>query len=60
MLHRFYSCVPCVAAATFAYLLFFASPMADYVTGQMLLVDGGVAQKFPLGAPGADVSEAHQ
>jgi NAD(P)-dependent dehydrogenase (short-subunit alcohol dehydrogenase family) len=41
-------------------VLFFASPMADYVTGQMLLVDGGVAAKFPLHAPGADVSEAHQ
>jgi 3-oxoacyl-[acyl-carrier protein] reductase len=41
-------------------VLFFASPMADYVTGQMLLVDGGVAQKFPLHAPGADPSEAHQ
>jgi NAD(P)-dependent dehydrogenase (short-subunit alcohol dehydrogenase family) len=41
-------------------VLFLASPMADYVTGQMLLVDGGVGAKFPLHAPGADASEAHQ
>jgi NAD(P)-dependent dehydrogenase (short-subunit alcohol dehydrogenase family) len=41
-------------------VLFFASPLAAYVTGQMLLVDGGVAAKFPLHAPGADPSEAHQ
>jgi NAD(P)-dependent dehydrogenase (short-subunit alcohol dehydrogenase family) len=41
-------------------VLFLASPLADYVTGQMLLVDGGVGAKFPLHAPGADPSEAHQ
>jgi 3-oxoacyl-[acyl-carrier protein] reductase len=39
-------------------VLFFASPMSDYVTGQMLLVDGGIAAKFPLGGVGTDPSEA--
>jgi len=39
-------------------ILFFASPMAEYVTGQMLLVDGGVGSKFPLGGVGTDASEA--
>jgi 3-oxoacyl-[acyl-carrier protein] reductase len=39
-------------------ILFFASPMAEYVTGQMLLVDGGVGSKFPLGGVGTDPSEA--
>ena len=29
-------------------VLYFASPMSDYVTGQMLLVDGGVGSKFPF------------
>ena len=38
-------------------ILFFASPMAAYVTGQMLLVDGGVGSKFPLGGVGTDASE---
>ena len=38
-------------------ILFFASPMASYVTGQMLLVDGGVGSKFPLGGVGTDPSE---
>ena len=28
-------------------LLFFASDLADYVTGQTLSVDGGVGSKFP-------------
>jgi NAD(P)-dependent dehydrogenase (short-subunit alcohol dehydrogenase family) len=39
-------------------VLFLASPMAAYVTGQMLLVDGGVSAKFPLGGVGTDASEA--
>lgn len=39
-------------------VLYFASPMSDYVTGQMLLVDGGIAAKFPLGGVGTDASEA--
>jgi NAD(P)-dependent dehydrogenase (short-subunit alcohol dehydrogenase family) len=39
-------------------VLFFASPMAAYVTGQMLLVDGGIAAKFPLGGVGTHDSEA--
>jgi len=38
-------------------ILFFSSPMASYVTGQMLLVDGGVGSKFPLGGVGTDPSE---
>ena len=32
-------------------VLFFASPMSAYVSGQMLLVDGGAAARFPFGAP---------
>jgi 3-oxoacyl-[acyl-carrier protein] reductase len=39
-------------------ILYFASPMSEQVTGQMLLVDGGVASKFPLPAMGTDRSEA--
>lgn len=39
-------------------VLYFASPMSEYVTGQMLLVDGGVGSKFPLGGVGTDISEA--
>jgi NAD(P)-dependent dehydrogenase (short-subunit alcohol dehydrogenase family) len=39
-------------------ILYFASPMSDYVTGQMLLVDGGAGSKFPFGAGGAHQSEA--
>ncbi len=31
-------------------VLFFASPLTDYVTGQVILVDGGAGVKFPLGA----------
>ncbi len=33
-------------------VLFLASPLSDYVSGQMLLVDGGVSARFPLGIPG--------
>ena len=33
-------------------VLFFASPLASYVSGQMLLVDGGASAIFPLGVPG--------
>lgn len=39
-------------------VLYFASPMSDYVTGQMLLVDGGIGAKFPLGGVGTHPSEA--
>lgn len=39
-------------------VLYFASPMSDYVTGQMLVVDGGVGSKFPYRAPGAPPSMA--
>jgi 3-oxoacyl-[acyl-carrier protein] reductase len=39
-------------------ILFLASPMAAYVTGQMILVDGGVSAKFPLGGIGTHRSEA--
>ncbi|MFM8305129.1 MAG: SDR family NAD(P)-dependent oxidoreductase [Actinomycetota bacterium] len=39
-------------------VLFFASPLAGYVTGQMLLVDGGIGSKFPLGGVGTHGSEA--
>jgi NAD(P)-dependent dehydrogenase (short-subunit alcohol dehydrogenase family) len=39
-------------------ILFFASPLAAYVTGQMLLVDGGVSAKFPFSAQNSDPSEA--
>jgi len=39
-------------------VLFFASPMSEYVTGQMLLVDGGIGSKFPLGGVGTTASEA--
>jgi NAD(P)-dependent dehydrogenase (short-subunit alcohol dehydrogenase family) len=40
-------------------VLFFASPIAAYVTGQMILVDGGVGSKFPFAASGADASQVH-
>jgi NAD(P)-dependent dehydrogenase (short-subunit alcohol dehydrogenase family) len=33
-------------------LLFFMSDLAGYVTGQTLIVDGGVAAKFPYPMPG--------
>jgi len=39
-------------------VLFFASPMADYVSGQVLAVDGGVSARFPLPLPGGHPSEA--
>jgi NAD(P)-dependent dehydrogenase (short-subunit alcohol dehydrogenase family) len=39
-------------------MLYFASPMSDYITGQMLLVDGGAASKFPFAA--GDASESVQ
>ncbi len=36
-------------------VLFFASDMAAYVTGQMLLVDGGASVNYPIGAPSSQV-----
>jgi NAD(P)-dependent dehydrogenase (short-subunit alcohol dehydrogenase family) len=33
-------------------VLFFASPIAEYVTGQMLLVDGGMSVTFPYASIG--------
>ena len=39
-------------------VLFFASPLADYVSGQVLAVDGGVSARFPLPLPGGHPSEA--
>jgi 3-oxoacyl-[acyl-carrier protein] reductase len=39
-------------------VLFFASPLAGYVTGQVLAVDGGVTARFPLPLPGGHPSEA--
>jgi 3-oxoacyl-[acyl-carrier protein] reductase len=40
-------------------VLFFASPLSSYISGQMLLVDGGVSARFPLGIPGGgDPSES--
>ncbi|HEV8296574.1 MAG TPA: SDR family oxidoreductase [Acidimicrobiales bacterium] len=39
-------------------LLFFASDLAEFVTGQMLVVDGGATVRFPLPSPGADPSES--
>jgi 3-oxoacyl-[acyl-carrier protein] reductase len=39
-------------------VLFFASPMSEYITGQVLLVDGGVGAKFPFGGTGTHPSEA--
>ena len=40
-------------------VLYFASPLSDFVTGQMLLVDGGVGSKFPF-AVSEDPSQAAQ
>jgi 3-oxoacyl-[acyl-carrier protein] reductase len=39
-------------------VLFFASPLAAYVTGQVIAVDGGVSARFPLPLPGGHPSEA--
>ena len=39
-------------------VLFFASPLSSYVSGQVLAVDGGATVRFPLSAPGAHPSEA--
>ncbi len=39
-------------------VLFFSSPLADYVSGQVLAVDGGVSARFPLPLPGGHPSEA--
>jgi 3-oxoacyl-[acyl-carrier protein] reductase len=39
-------------------ILFFASDLAEFVTGQMLVVDGGATARFPLPSPGADPSES--
>jgi len=33
-------------------VLFLASPMGSFISGQMLLVDGGASVVFPLGTPG--------
>jgi NAD(P)-dependent dehydrogenase (short-subunit alcohol dehydrogenase family) len=39
-------------------VLFMASDLAGFVTGQMLTVDGGSSVRFPLVSPGAHPSEA--
>ena len=39
-------------------VLYFASDLSDFVTGQMLVVDGGASVRFPLLSPGAHPSEA--
>jgi 3-oxoacyl-[acyl-carrier protein] reductase len=39
-------------------VLFFASPLSSYVSGQVLAVDGGATVRFPLSVPGAHPSEA--
>ena len=39
-------------------VLFFASDLAAFVTGQMLLVDGGASVRFPLLSPDAHPSES--
>jgi 3-oxoacyl-[acyl-carrier protein] reductase len=41
-------------------ILYFASPMSDQVTGQMLLVDGGSSSKFPVPVAGTEPWEASQ
>ena len=39
-------------------VLFFASDLAGFVTGQTLVVDGGATVRVPLPSPGADPSES--
>lgn len=39
-------------------VLYLASDLAGFVTGQMLVVDGGASVRFPLLSPGAHPSEA--
>lgn len=39
-------------------VLFFASDLAGFVTGQMLVVDGGATVRFPLVSPDAHPSES--
>lgn len=39
-------------------VVFFASDLAAFVTGQMLVVDGGATVRFPLPSPGAHPSES--
>ncbi len=39
-------------------VLYFASDLSDFVTGQMLVVDGGATVRFPLLSPGSHPSEA--
>jgi NAD(P)-dependent dehydrogenase (short-subunit alcohol dehydrogenase family) len=39
-------------------VVFLSSDLAAYITGQVLVVDGGASLRFPLPLPGADPSEA--